>query len=209
MLRTQNPASGVENSLKDRLSLRVFTLRVERSTQGGLYRKGLRILIGQRVMSQHQRGFQLPAGLGIKSQLNIGVPHGLPNRSFDFGLAVEFAADFLRSPIQRRAHGEARVGLRLVVRAGLPQQVVLQKIVHRLRDGSFLLRTLLCAPRLDCLPRAGHHPKHQHHEHGGHPCHQRPVAPRKFLDLICRARRPRRQPGRLGNRCPSKYIYSF
>src|SRR5581483_7696660 len=94
--------------------------------------------------------------LGIEAERLVGVADRLPDRRFDERLAGELAADARGGAVERGAHLEIgiglRVGTRLVADGGLREQIALQELVDRfgrcglgvgaaaLRDGALLLR---------------------------------------------------------------------
>ena len=137
---------------------------------------------------QFQRPLQLRPRLRVQPKVHVGLPDGVPNGSLHLRLPVELSRDPRRRPVQRRSHLQVRIGLgaraRLVGRAGLRQQIVLQKIVDRLGHRRFPVRA-------DALPDADHRGRDEHQGEGAGGDQRRAVAARELAGTVGRRRRNR------------------
>ena len=146
------------------------------------------MLLAKSTTLQIESALDLLVRLRVEAKIPICLPDGLADRSFYQRLFVEFPGDARSSPVQCRSDLKVRIGLRvwpgLHARAGLCQQIILQKVVDRLGGSGFSGGCLFRAAGKHRLPGAGDDACNQDDEDRCHAGHKRFLSPNELPQLI-------------------------
>ena len=195
VLRTQHPPLDLQGRAEKRLRLLILALMPESASQVVQGVEGLWILRAPNPAFQIEGAFQLLLGFGVLREIFVCFSDGVPNRCLNLRLPLEFSLDAGGGPVQGGSHFYVGIGsgagAGLLFRTGLRQQIVLQEIDHRIGRSRFLGRGLFGPPGDHRLSGTDNNACDKNQKHCRRPCHQSLVTPRKLLELIAGAGRPR------------------
>src|SRR5271156_4370256 len=182
MVRTQDVALNSQSLAKKLLGLRVLALKFIQGAKAAHGSESLWILFAEHPAIDIQRALELSPCLGVYAEIHVGLRNGVSNGGFHSRLLGEFAFDSLGGAVERSADLEIGIGLRLVGGAGLAQQIVLQKVVYGLGNGSFPIGA-------DALPDTYGCRSDEHQNEGGSSDEADPIASEELARAIANTRR--------------------